>query len=73
MARVRVMRIIEIEYPSQEAYEADRERWMLPANGTKSYGTKTYKTATFLSESIGDRTLIISDGKTASDQVVSDD
>lgn len=52
---VRVMRIIEIEYPSLEVYEEDRKHWALPANGVQQFsaGAAIYKTATFLAETIG--------------------
>jgi len=56
--RVRVMRIIEIEYDDLEQYEKDRERWALPANGVRRYGRTVYKAATFLAETIGTGNLV---------------
>lgn len=65
--RVRVTRIIEIEYENQERFELDRQRWALPANGVCAKGLNLYKTATFLSESIGEPALVIAEFPTRGD------
>lgn len=54
---VRVLRLIEILYPSREAYEVDRAHWALPANGERQFGPAgpVYKTiVTTLAVSPGD-------------------
>lgn len=43
---VRVLRVIEITYPSLDAYVRDQSSWALPANGLRRYGDKTYSMAT---------------------------
>jgi len=51
---LRVTRIIEITYPNKESFEADRENWQLPANGSRRFGDKTYRTAVLDSKTVGD-------------------
>lgn len=48
MFKVRVTRLIEIEYESFEHYEEDLKYWSLPANGTVTHGSNIYRTATTL-------------------------
>lgn len=36
--RYRVIRLIEIEYPSFEAYEQDSQHWALPTYGVRKFG-----------------------------------
>jgi hypothetical protein len=54
-----VIRILEIEYANHEAYEADRKRWALPANGITTFSRQAdatiYKSATIPAETIGTR------------------
>lgn len=39
--RVRLIRVLEYDYPDQETYEADIVRWQVPANGVRrGWGTK---------------------------------
>jgi len=59
---IRVIRIIQITYPSQESYEEDRAHWALPANGSKSFGASSprFECATLPSETIGDPQAFIS-------------
>ena len=41
--RVRVVRIIEIDYPTVESYFSAASYWVLPGVGVKDFGDKTYR------------------------------
>jgi hypothetical protein len=45
---IRVLRLIEIEYPDYESFERDSSRWALSIHGTKQYGNKVYRTTTLI-------------------------
>lgn len=56
MPKYRVIRLIEIEYPSFEHYQRDSQNWALPANGVRKFGptSAVYRTSTTVVEEMPD-------------------
>ena len=54
---VRVLQLIEVEYPDVAAFDTDRRLWYLPENGVKRNGAKVYRTSTMVSPLRGDTLL----------------
>lgn len=50
--RVRVIRVLEYDYVSQEAAERDMGRWMVPANGIAQHGRNSIRSATTFPETV---------------------
>lgn len=44
---IRVLRVLEYEYPNAETMIADMERWGVPANGTSPYSHSPIRSSTF--------------------------